>query len=93
MGPNGRADLDILLGSEGETSKNDQGLYEDDVDEDQMQRRERQQQIDKLLAKEERKARERRKKEKWGKFANITSKEDLEPMLKAEAEKIELGEF
>jgi len=72
--------------------KNDQyGLYEDDLDEDQRDRIERQEKIEKLLQQQESSLREERKQKQWGKFANVTSKEDLEAILKAEKEKIEQG--
>lgn len=88
VGPHGRADFEVMLGSEEQKEKNEEGLYEDDVDEDQMERIKRRETVQSLLDEQDRQYREERKQKKWGKFANVTNKQEIAPLLKAEAKKI-----
>ena len=90
--PNGRADVEVVLGSESSSGRTEQGLYEDDVDEDQLERWKRQERVQALLQEGEEEYRQERKRKKWGKFANVTNKEDLVPLLQQEALKVEQGE-
>lgn len=92
--PDGRADMDISFGSEwkpeeARPEKSEYGLYEDDVDEDQMDRQVRRETVQKLIREQDEEFRQQRKEKQWGKFANITSKQDLEPLLAEERDKID----
>ena len=93
--PDGRADMDIVFGSEYQTrpEKSEYGLYEDDVDEDQLDRQVRRETVQALIREQDEEFRQQRKKKQWGKFANVTTKKDLEPLLAEERQKIELGMF
>lgn len=91
--PNGRADVDVVLGSEDANQfKNEEGLYEDDMDDDQLDRIKRRQEVQDLMEEKEELYREERKRKKWGKFANV-SKEELAPLLQQEAKKMEKGKW
>ena len=95
--PDGRADMDISFGSEHKQAgglndeKTEYGLYEDDVDEDQLDRQRRRETVQALIREQDEEFREQRRKKQWGKFANITNKEDLEPLLAEERSKIDQG--
>jgi len=97
--PDGRADMDIVFGSEYESDqssrpqKTEYGLYEDDVDEDQRDRQTRRETVEALMREQDEEFRQERKLRQWGKFANITNKKDLEPLLAEEQAKIDLGMF
>jgi len=81
------ADLDITFGSD-ESSGSSWG---DDGDEDRMmvEAKLRREQVDQMLEDEDRDFRDKRKAQKWGKFANVTKSEDLQPLLQQEKKAIE----
>jgi hypothetical protein len=90
--PGGRADMDMVFGSEqGSTSKSDGGVYDEDMDDDQLDRLKRRETVQALLEEQELEFRADRKRQQWGKFANITNKEELEPLLQEELQKVEQG--
>jgi len=88
-------DLDVQFGSSNETGvtwggdDNDPEEDDDFEDEETRERAIRQQKIDFILQQQDVEFREERKQKQWGKFANITSKEELEPILLAERKKID----
>ncbi|CAB9497711.1 Transcription-repair-coupling factor [Seminavis robusta] len=86
--PEGRPDMDVVFGS-AQASKSANGLYEDDVDDDQLERMQRQAKVQALLEEQDVEFKAARKRKQWGKFANITNKEELEPLLQQERKKLE----
>ena len=95
MKPTGRADVDVVFGSQQVRSDGDKatdwGLDEEDLDEDQLDRMKRNQVVQDLLQKQDEEFRKERKQRTWGKFANVTKKEDLDPLLEEERKKVEKG--
>lgn len=84
--------MDVVFGSEeGSTSKSDGGVYDEDMDDDQRARLKRRETVQSLLEEQEKVFRADRKRKQWGKFANITNKEELEPLLQEELQKVEQG--
>ena len=89
--------MDIVFGSEqhqqsgGKSNKRDGGVYEEDMDDDQLDRLQRRQTVQDLLQEQEKILRADRKRQQWGRFANVTTKDELQPLLEQERQKIEQG--
>mmetsp|Transcript_5616 Transcript_5616/g.11583 ORF Transcript_5616/g.11583 Transcript_5616/m.11583 type:complete len:1097 (-) Transcript_5616:41-3331(-) len=81
------SNLDIQFGSDDVSGSS----WGDDGDEDRMavEFKQRQKRVEELLEDEDRDFRSKRKAKKWGKFANVTRTEDLEPLLEEEKQAID----
>jgi hypothetical protein len=93
--PGGRADMDVVFGSEqhDSSSKTDGGVYDEDMDDDQRDRLKRRETVQALLQEQEKTFRADRKQKQWGKFANVTNKQELEPLILQELQKVEQGTY
>ena len=80
--------LDVTFGSD-ESSGSSWG---DDGDEDHMmlEAQERRQKVEELLEESDRDFRNKRKEQKWGRFANVTKKGDLKGLVEEEKEAIDM---
>jgi RecG-like helicase len=76
--------VDIIFGSANET-----GVNWGDAEGDDEGRTERARQVAELLEQDNLEFKQARKLKKWGKFANITSREELEPLLQQEKDAID----
>jgi transcription-repair coupling factor (superfamily II helicase) len=70
-------DVDIIFGSANETGVN----WGDEEESADLARVQRAKEVAELLQKDNLEFRQARKLKKWGKFANVTTKEELEPLL------------
>jgi len=78
-------DIDIIFGSDNET-----GVNWGDADGPDESRVQRAADVAALLDVEDKEFRAQRKLKKWGKFANVTNREELEPLLEQERSAIEV---
>ena len=65
------------------------GSDEEDIEQWMRESLRRKEHVDQLLEESDRDFREKRKIRKWGKFANVTSTEDLQPLLEQEKKAID----
>jgi hypothetical protein len=77
-------DVDIIFGSANET-----GVNWGDAENEDEARNQRAKEVNELLEKDNLEFKQARKLKKWGKFANITTKEELEPLLQQEKDAID----
>jgi len=80
-----RFDMSVTFGSK---DPDDFGTEEDDFREEQASRKEK---IDNLLKEQDVAFKEERRRKKWGKFANATSKEEIQAVEEEERGKIAEG--
>jgi hypothetical protein len=74
-----RSDIDVIFGSDREDA---------DEDHDRREQEERRQKISTILKQQDLEFKEDRKRRKWGKYANATSREDIEALEEEQRQEI-----